>query len=102
MILNGTDITKEQFLACELKDISSSYCGLDNHCRCGCGGKYLTTTFSTEQRSRVSDTLVAKRLEKAKRLILEEDAECYGGDTYFNVCYNENTALCFYFDEIKQ
>jgi len=54
-----------------------------------------------DPRSDVNDSLVAKRLARAKRLI-ESGAVVEYGDTYVNIETGDNKALTFYFDEIKK
>lgn len=94
-------INKEQFLSATLNQISHVYSGKDQHCRCGCGGEYVATSFMEEPRSDVNDVLVEKRLKRAKRLV-EQGADVDYGGTYVNIKTGENKALTFYFDEIKK
>jgi len=94
-------INKEQFLSTTINQISQVYSGKDHHCRCGCGGEYVATSFMEDPRSDVNDSLVAKRLARAKRLI-ESGAVVEYGDTYVNIETGDNKALTFYFDEIKK
>lgn len=94
-------ITKEQFLSATLDQISQVYSGKNHHCRCGCGGEYVATSFMDEPRSDINDSLVAKRLARGKRLV-ESYAVVEYGDTYVNIETGENKALTFYFDEIKK
>jgi len=94
-------ITKEQFLNATLNQISQVYSGKDHHCRCGCGGEYVATSFMEEPRSDVNDSLVAKRLARGKRLV-ELGAIVEYGDIYVNIETGDNKALTFYFDEVKK
>lgn len=93
-------MTREQFLQLEISNISQVYMGKDNCCRCGCGGTYTATSYMKDPRSDVNDSLVQKRLERAKKLVLG-GAEVEYGDTFVNVSTGKNKALTFYFDEIK-
>ena len=105
------NITKDQFLASELKDISHVYLGKRNCCRCGCGGEYTATSFMDDPRSDVNDALVGKRLKKAIKLVQEAktfgegnkntDADVVFGTTYVDVKTGRNRTLTFYFDELK-
>ena len=92
-------MTKEQFLQVEISNISQVYLGKDRYCRCGCGGTYTATTFMKNPRSEVNDSLVQKRLKRAKKLVLE-GAEVGYGNTYVNITTGNNRALTFYFDEL--
>lgn len=92
-------MTKEQFLQVEISNISQVYLGKDRYCRCGCGGTYTATTFMKNPRSEVNDSLVQKRLKRAKKLVLE-GAEVEYGNTYVNISTGRNKALTFYFEEL--
>lgn len=94
-------MTREQFLQSEISNISQVYFGKDHCCRCGCGGIYTATSYMKDPRSDVNDSLVEKRLKRAKKLVLE-GAEVEYGDTYVNVVTGVNRALTFYFDEVKE
>jgi hypothetical protein len=91
--------SKEDFLKASIKDISTVYSGKEG-CRCGCGGEYVTSSYSTAQRSEVNDALIIKRLKRAKTLI-NKGAIFEMGDTYANLITGKNRVLTFYFDEIK-
>lgn len=93
-------MTREQFLQSEISNISQVYFGKDHCCRCGCGGTYTATSYMKDPRSDVNDSLVQKRLKRAKKLVLE-GAEVEYGDNFINISTGENRALTFYFDEIK-
>ena len=94
-------MTKEQFLQAEISNISQVYLGKDHCCRCGCGGTYTATSYMENPRSDVNDSLVEKRLKRAKKLILE-GVEVEYADIYVNISTGENRALTFYFDEVKK
>jgi hypothetical protein len=51
-------------------------------------------------RSQVNDSLVEKRLARAKRLV-ETGAEVDYGDTYIDIKTGNNRSLTFYVDELK-
>jgi hypothetical protein len=51
-------------------------------------------------RSQVNDSLVEKRLSRAKRLV-ETGAEVDYGDTYIDIKTGNNRSLTFYVDELK-
>jgi len=91
--------TEKDFLNATIKDISSVYSGREG-CRCGCGGEYVTSSYSTEQRSEVNDELIIKRLKRAKNLV-NKGATLEIGDTYANLITGKKSVLTFYFDEIK-
>lgn len=93
-------LTKRKFLSATIRQISQVYLGKDRHCRCGCGGDYIATSFMTEARSDVNDALVEKRLKRAQRLV-ESGVEADYSSTYVNIKTGENRALTFYFDEIS-
>lgn len=94
-------MTIEQFLQSEISNISQVYFGKDRYCRCGCGGTYTATSYMKDPRSEVNDSLVQKRLKRAKKLVLE-GAEVGYGNTYVNVVTGRNRALTFYFDNLKK
>jgi len=94
-------LNKEQFLSATLNQISQVYLGKDHHCRCGCGGEYTATSFMEDPRSDVNDSLVARRLKRAKRLVEAGIAAVEYSDTYVNIETGYNKALTFYFDDIK-
>jgi hypothetical protein len=93
-------MNKEKFLSAEIKNISHVYFGKRDWCRCGCGGTYTSTSYMEEARSEVNDKLVASRLKRAKKLVLEGEDVDYG-DTYVDVQTGANRTLTFYFDELK-
>ena len=93
-------MTKEQFLSATLNQISQVYLGKDRHCRCGCGGEYVATTYMVKPRTEdINDELVAKRLKRAKRLV-ESGASVDYNETYVNISTGNNRAMTFYFDEV--
>jgi hypothetical protein len=100
MKLTKQSITKEQFLNATIKDISQVYSGKRDCCRCGCGGEYTATSYMEGVRSDINDELVEKRLKRAKRLV-KEGADCFVGDTFFDVQTGKDRTLTFYFDELK-
>lgn len=100
-------LTKETFLSATIRQISQVYLGKDQHCRCGCGGDYVATSFMEKPRSDVNDALVEKRLKRAQRLV-ESGMDKKGtvidvdySETYVNISTGNNRALTFYFDELK-
>ncbi len=93
-------MTKEQFLEIQINQISQVYNGKDHHCRCGCGGEYVATSYMKDPRSVVDDALIQKRLARAKKLILS-DVQHSIGTTYINIVTGNNRCLTFYFDELK-
>ena len=96
---NEVIITKEQFLASSLNNISQVYYGKRHHCRCGCGGDYTATSFMKGARSGIDDSLVQKRLRRAKRLV-EKGADVMYGSTWVDIETADNRSLTFYFDEV--
>lgn len=94
-------ITIEQFLSAEVSNISQVYLGKDRACRCGCGGKYVCTSFMENPRSDVNDVLAGTRLRRAKKLY-RAGAETDFGSTYVNVVSGDNRAITVYFDEVKK
>ena len=92
-------ITSTQFLSSGLAQISQVYSGKRNHCRCGCGGDYTATSFMADPRSEVNDSLVSKRLSRAKKLI-QSGADTLFGDKWVDIETGENRCLTFYFDEV--
>ena len=93
-------ITPTQFLSSEISQISQVYSGKRNHCRCGCGGTYVATTFMIKPRTdEINNDLVARRLKRAKKLI-QQGADVDYGDNYVDIETGNNRALTFYFDEV--
>ena len=90
-----------EFLNFTIENISQVYVGKDRCCRCGCGGDYTATSHMVEPRSDVNDSLVEKRLKRAKRLI-ESGVEYQIGDNNINIELGNNRALTFYFDEVAK
>ena len=94
-------MNKEQFLDASLTQMSQVYYGKRYCCRCGCGGTYTATTYMVNPRTdNVNDESVAKRLRRAKTLVMS-GAEVDYGTTYVDVQTGENRTLTFYFDEVK-
>lgn len=91
--------SKEDFLNASISQISSVYSGREG-CRCGCLGDYVTSSYSTEQRSEINDELIIKRLKRAKNLV-NKGATFEIGDTYLNLITGKKSVLTFYFDELK-
>lgn len=95
------NITEEEFLKATLSQVSQVYNGKRHHCRCGCGGNYIATSYMENPRSEVNDALAEKRLKRAQKLV-REGADVDFGDTFVDVECGNNRALTFYFDEVKQ
>lgn len=94
-------MNKEQFLQATVSQVSQVYSGKRNCCRCGCGGDYTATSFMVKPRTDdINDALVAKRLKRAQKLVLE-GADVDWGGTYVDIETGNNKCLCFYFDEVK-
>jgi hypothetical protein len=94
-------MNKGQFLESQISQISQVYSGKRYCCRCGCGGTYTATTYMVNSRTdNVNDESVAKRLRRAKKLVMS-GAEVDYGTTYVDVQTGENRTLTFYFDEVK-
>jgi hypothetical protein len=92
-------MTKEQFLEANISQISQVYMGKRNCCRCGCGGDYTATSFMKSPRADVNDSLVERRLKRAKKFILKGAHVDYFS-TGIDVQTGEDRTLTFYFDEI--
>jgi len=95
-------ITQEMFLNAELSQISQVYYGKDRCCRCGCKGVYTSTSFNNCPSSFavINDSLVLKRLKKAKNIVLKGGDVDYG-TSYVNIVTGKDLALCFYFVDVK-
>jgi hypothetical protein len=94
-------ITKEMFLTSELNQVSKVYYGKNRGCRCGCLGYYTSTSFSISRSGDlINDSFVLRQLKRAKNLVLK-GCEVEFGTIYVNVVTGKNTALCFYFDDLK-
>ena len=52
-----------------------------------------------DPRSEINNSLVSKRLERAKRLV-QSGADVDYGTTYVDIETGENRCLTFYFDEV--
>ena len=75
-------MTKQQFLEANVSQVSQVYKGKRNHCRCGCGGTYISTSFMIKPRNEIKDKLAERRLKQAQKLVLE------GADFDSNCNYN--------------
>jgi hypothetical protein len=75
--------------------------GKDHHCRCGCGGDYVSTSYAEDPRSDVNDKLVEKRLKRAKHLI-EKGVKYELSYNNINIVTGDNKALTFYFDDLAK
>ena len=96
-------MTKEKFLSLTVENISQVYSGRRNVCRCGCAGKYTATTFMVEPRTDdINNSLVAKRLKRAQKLVAADLADVDYGDTYIDIETGWDRCLCFYIDEVKK
>lgn len=84
-----------------IQKISQIYFGKDNHCRCGCGGTYVATSYMIEPRSAVDDTEAEALLRKAKKYDKIHNCAEYG-ETYINIPLKNNKCYCIYFDEVKK
>jgi len=94
-------MTQEQFLqSVTLKNVSQVYSGKDHCCRCGCRGTYTATSYMKNPRTVINDSLVEKRLKRAKKLIAEGAEYDFGG-SYVNIVTGNDRALTLYFDELK-
>lgn len=92
--------TKDTLLELTIDQVSSVYSGKRDHCRCGCGGTYTATSWMENPRSEVNDSLVEKRLKRAKALV-NKGADVDYGSNYIDVKTGENRSLTFYTDELK-
>lgn len=93
-------MNKETFLTLDISKISIVYIGKNHHCRCGCGGTYISTSFMKNPRSEVDDKLVEQRLKRAKKLVLQGAKTVYSSNN-INIETGVNLALTFYTDELK-
>jgi hypothetical protein len=91
----------EKFLALTIEGVSQVYMGKRNCCRCGCGGDYTATSFMQDPRSKVNDSLVAKRLKRAQELV-RQGADTEYGDTWIDVETGQDRTLTFYVDDLKK
>ena len=89
-------MNREQFLEVKLEQITQVYSGRRDCCRCGCGGDYVSTSFAKEADSKVDDSLVQRRLNRAKKLV-REGAQFDNCSTYFDVKTGNDRTLTFYF-----
>lgn len=88
---------KSQFLESTLKDFTTAYFGKDRCCRCGCRGEYISTSYMVNPRSEVNDLKFSKRLQRAKKLVMNGAEFSFGGN-HVNISYGNNLALTFYND----
>ena len=85
----------------QLKNISTIYIGKDHHCRCGCGGKYVSSSFMDNPRSEVNDIQILNLLQRAQKYNKKYNTAEYG-ETYINVSMKNNRCICIYTDELKK
>ena len=93
-------MNKQSFLEATVSQISQVYNGKRHHCRCGCGGNYVASSYMINPRSEVNDSLVARRLKKAQKLVREGGVDVDYDTTYVDVETGNNRSLTFYFDEV--
>lgn len=93
-------MNKEKFLSLDISNISQVYEGKQNHCRCGCGGDYISTSYMKEPRSNVDDQSVLIKLQKAQKLV-REGVKVSFGENYIDVTVRYNRTLTFYIDDLK-
>jgi len=91
----------------QLNQVSQIYLGKDRVCRCGCAGKYISTSYMENPRNDVDDKLAASRLKRAKKLALNTDSEVEYSGNHINVSYGDggkytNRAITIYLDEVKK
>jgi hypothetical protein len=98
MTLNIT--TEADFMTLKPNNISSVYSGIRDSCRCGCGGDYISSSFDKNPNNVINDSLVDKRLKRAKKLVSSGANVDYGG-TYIDVQTGKNRTLTFYVDDLK-
>jgi len=85
----------------KLENVSHIYKGKDDCCRCGCGGKYIATTFMKNPRSEVNNEKAQKWLNNAKNY----DAKNYVAeyrDNHINIPTGNNKCYTIYLDELKR
>jgi hypothetical protein len=85
----------------QLNQISQIYLGKDRVCRCGCAGKYVSTSYMKNPRNDVDDKLALSRLKRAKKLALNTDSEVEYSGNYINIGYGDDRAITIYLDELK-
>jgi hypothetical protein len=85
----------------QLNQVSQIYLGKDRVCRCGCKGKYISTSFMESARNSVNDKLANIRLKRAKKLALDNNSEVTYCGNNINVSYGDNKAITIYLDELK-
>lgn len=90
-----------EFNALKIENVSMIYNGQNNCCRCGCKGKYVSTTFMENPRSEVNDKRATTLLNKAKRLV-DEGAVIEFSDNNYNIESGEKNAITIYIDELKK
>jgi hypothetical protein len=94
-------MNRELFLQATVQQVSQVYKGKRACCRCGCGGDYTATSYMKDPRTDdINDKLVARRLKKAHKLVLEGANVDYG-TTYVDVETGNDRTFTFYFDELK-
>ncbi len=85
----------------ELKNISQIYKGKNNHCRCGCGGEYVATSFMEHPRSIIDNKKAEKWLKNAKTYDKKHNNAEYS-ETYINIGMANNQCYTIYLDELKK
>lgn len=93
-------MNRQSFLEATVAQVSQVYKGKRHHCRCGCGGEYISTSFMIKPRNEINDKLAARRLKRAQELVREGKADVDFNSTYVDVETGNNRALTFYFDEV--
>ena len=95
-------MNKELFLSATIENVSRSYSGQRDCCRCGCRGVYTDTTYNTSPNvyTDVNNKLVETRLRRAKKMV-----ESGANVEYFlngvDIESGNNRSLTFYFDYVK-
>ena len=90
-------MNKQEFLDLTIEQITQVYSGRRDCCRCGCGGDYISTSYAIKTPwSKVNDSLVQNRLNRAKKLV-SEGAEFDSDKVYFDVKTGHDRTLTFYF-----
>lgn len=105
--LQDNEDEKNDFLNLKIEQVCHIYFGMDRCCRCGCGGEYHKTPYSTNKNvDNVNLKLTKSRLKRAQKIVREgsyTDTYMYISDIkgviHYNISFGHNKAITIYLHE---